>query len=114
MISLINKIRYCQGRSCRKKSEVLYVTIFCYLNHAAVNGQGGADHVDIWGGRGPLALRQGWPGGRVRSGVVKGVRCWVSVQWAERHEEYEEDPSGAVNIQMMDPKQLKTHDLTKL
>lgn len=48
--------------------------VCCYLNHAAVDGQGGADHVDVGRGGGALSLGQsarcGWVGGC----VVEGVR----------------------------------------
>lgn len=48
--------------------------VCCYLNHAAVDRQGGADHVDVGRGGGSLPLGQsdpcGWVGGR----VVEGVR----------------------------------------
>ena len=53
-----------------------------YLNHAAVYGQGSADHVDVGGGGGPLPLGQSATSGRVRRGVVEGMGRRVAMHSA--------------------------------
>lgn len=55
-----------------------------YLDHAAVDGQGGADHVHVGRGGGALPLRQAAGCGRARRGVVEGVRGGIPVGRAAR------------------------------
>ena len=54
-----------------------------YLVHAGIQRQGGADHVDVRGGGGPLSGGEGSVRGRTWGDVVEGVRCGVSVIGAE-------------------------------
>lgn len=54
--------------------------VCCYLDHAAVDGQGGADHVDVGRGGGALPLGQSAPCRGIGHGVVDGVRGGVAVQ----------------------------------
>lgn len=50
-----------------------------YLNHAAVDGQGGANHVDVGRGGGALPLGEAAAGRRVGRVVVEGVRGGIPV-----------------------------------
>lgn len=58
-----------------------------YLDHAAIDGQGGADHVHIGRGGGALALGQTAGRGGARRGVVEGVRGGITVGGATRERE---------------------------
>lgn len=58
-----------------------------YLDHAAVHGQGGADHVHVGRGGGALPLGQAAGRGRARRGVVEGVRGGIPVGGAAREPE---------------------------
>lgn len=55
-----------------------------YLNHAAVNGQGGADHVDVGRGSGALPLGETTACRRVGRVVVEGVRGGIPMGGAVR------------------------------
>lgn len=50
-----------------------------YLNHAAVDRQGGANHVDVGRGGGALPLGETSACGRVGRVVVEGVRRGISM-----------------------------------
>ena len=62
------------------------MAVCSYLNHAAVDGKGGADHVDVGGGGGALPLGQRAHCGRVRRGVVEGMGRRVAMHSAGRRE----------------------------
>ena len=62
------------------------VAVRSYLNHAAVYGKGGADHVDVGGGGGALPLGQSAACGRVRCGVVEGMGRRVAMHSTGRGE----------------------------
>lgn len=58
-----------------------------YLDHAAVDGQGGAKHVDVGCGGGALPLGECAPCGWVGRGVVEGMRGGVAVHGAGSRKE---------------------------
>lgn len=55
-----------------------------YLNHAAVNRQGGANHVDVGCGSGALPLGETTAWGWVGRVVVEGVRGRIPMGGAVR------------------------------
>lgn len=57
-----------------------------YLNHAAVDRQGGANHVDVGRGGGALPLGETSACGRVGRVVVEGVRRGISMGRAAKGE----------------------------
>lgn len=62
-----------------------------YLDHAAVDGQGGADHVHVGRGGGALPLGQAAGRSCARRGVVEGVRGGIPVGGAAREGEGESE-----------------------
>lgn len=67
-----------------------------YLDHAAVDGHGGANHVHVGRGGGALPLGEPAARGRVRRGVVEGMRGGVPVgRAAEGREDGKRDDGAA-------------------
>lgn len=60
-----------------------------YLNHAAVDRQGGADHVDVGGGGGALPLGETTASGGVGRVVVEGVRGGIPMGRAAKGARHE-------------------------